>query len=91
MELRAHLGGDGEAGGDGKTDRGHLGEVGALAAEEGLHGGVTVGGAVAETKDALGGGGGGGLRHRAGADAEGGSAGGRAGDRLRGFEVSDRG
>mmetsp|Transcript_40600 Transcript_40600/g.79488 ORF Transcript_40600/g.79488 Transcript_40600/m.79488 type:complete len:620 (-) Transcript_40600:61-1920(-) len=40
--LGAHLGGDGEARGHGEAELGHFGKVGALAAEEGLHGGVAV-------------------------------------------------
>ena len=45
--VRADLGGDGEAGGHGQADAGHLGEVGALAAEQGLHAAVAIGFAVA--------------------------------------------
>src|SRR5690606_39083645 len=43
---------------DGEPDPAHLGEVGALAAEERLHGLVALGGAVAEAVDVLGHGGG---------------------------------
>ena len=49
--VGADLGGDGESGGDGEADLCHLGEVGALAAEEGLHLPVAVGFAVAEEVD----------------------------------------
>ena len=37
VEGSADFGGDGEAGGNGQADRGHLGEVGALAAEQVAH------------------------------------------------------
>ena len=43
--------GDGEAGRDRNADVGHLGEPGALAAEEVLHGGGAVGAALAEEVD----------------------------------------
>ena len=43
VEIGADLGRDRETGRHGETDAGHLGEVGALAAEEVLHGTVTVG------------------------------------------------
>ena len=39
----ADFGGYGESGRHGEADAGHLGEVGAFAAEEGLHGAVAVG------------------------------------------------
>ena len=49
----ADLGGDGEARGDGEADGGHLGEVGALAAEQVLHVGAAVIGVGAEAVDPL--------------------------------------
>src|SRR5262249_29480282 len=49
----ANFGGEREAGRDGQADVGHLGEVGALAAEEVLQGGVTFGLAAAEEVDVL--------------------------------------
>ena len=45
--VGADLGGDREAGGDGESDAGHLGEVRAFAAEERLHRAVAIGFAVA--------------------------------------------
>ena len=53
VEVRADLGGDREAGRDGQPEAGHLGEVGALAAEQLLHRGIAVGDAAAEGKDEL--------------------------------------
>src|SRR5690606_11428209 len=49
----AFLGGDGEARGDREADGGHLGEVGTLAAGDGLvlRPRIVVGGAVAESVD----------------------------------------
>ena len=47
--FRAHLGGHGEAGRHGNAEAGHLGQVGALAAEQVLHVGLTVG--LAATKE----------------------------------------
>ena len=49
FEVRdAQLGGDREAGRDGQPQVGHLGEAGALAAEDVAHGSGAVGAAVAE-------------------------------------------
>ena len=48
---RAHLGRDGEAGRHRQADRRHLGEVGALAAEQVPVAGLAVGGAAAEAVD----------------------------------------
>ena len=50
----ANLGGECEAGGDGQPDIGHLGEVGALAAEQILHVGPALGLAGTEEVDVLG-------------------------------------
>jgi len=47
VEMRANLGRDGEASGDGKSDAAHLSEIRALASEEVLHRRVAVGLAVA--------------------------------------------
>src|SRR6202030_3054660 len=41
--VSADLGADGEARGHGETDAAHLGEVGALAAQQGFHRAVAVG------------------------------------------------
>ena len=41
--VSADLGRDGEAGGNGQVDAGHLGQVGALAPEKGLHRAVAIG------------------------------------------------
>jgi len=43
VEIRADFGGDGETGGHGQADAGHFREIGALAAEEGLHRAIAVG------------------------------------------------
>ena len=51
--VAAGLGGDGEARGDRERDERHVGEVGALAAEQVLHVGVAFGLAAAEEVDAL--------------------------------------
>ena len=48
VEVGADLGGDGETGGNGQADAGHLGQVGTLAAEQRLHGAVAVGLSAAE-------------------------------------------
>src|SRR5262249_17271933 len=53
--VGADLGGEGEAGRDGQADVGHLGEVGALAAEEFLHVRAAFRLAAAEEVDVLGG------------------------------------
>ena len=53
VEGGADLGGDGEAGRHRQADVGHLGEVGALAAEQVLHLRVAVGLAAAEEVDVL--------------------------------------
>ncbi len=50
----AHLGRDGEARGHGQADRGHLGEVGALAAEERLVARLAVRDSAAEAVDVAG-------------------------------------
>ncbi len=42
VEIRAHLGGEGEAGGYGQADLGHLSQVCTLATQQGLHTGVAV-------------------------------------------------
>ena len=49
--VEAEIAGDGETGRNGNTDGGHLGEAGALAAEDLLHGGGAVGPALAEEVD----------------------------------------
>ena len=51
VEVRAGLGGDGEAGRHRQAERRHLGQVGALAAEQVLHRGVAVGAAAAKGVD----------------------------------------
>jgi len=51
--VGADFGGDSESGRHGQADAGHLVEVGALAAEQGLHGAVAVGLAGAEEVDVL--------------------------------------
>ena len=43
VEVRADFRGDGEPGGDGQADGGHVGEVGTLAAEQELHGALALG------------------------------------------------
>ena len=53
--VGADFGGDGESGRHRETDAGHFGEVGAFAAEQGLHGAVAVSLAVAPGVDDLGG------------------------------------
>ncbi len=53
--IGADLGRDGEAGRHGKTDAGHLGEVGALAAKEGFHAAVAIGFAGAPRVNIFGG------------------------------------
>src|SRR5205085_2975732 len=50
----AHLGGDGEARRHREADRGHFGEVGALAAEEILISRLAIGDAAAEAVDVAG-------------------------------------
>mmetsp|Transcript_6723 Transcript_6723/g.17216 ORF Transcript_6723/g.17216 Transcript_6723/m.17216 type:complete len:986 (-) Transcript_6723:44-3001(-) len=75
VELRARLRRHREPSGDGEANGAHLGEVCALAAKQGLHGGVSVGLAIAEGEHALdahggGGGGGGGGGDRLGDDTE---------------------
>ena len=50
----AGLGGDGEPGRDRQAEAAHLGQVGALAAEQLVHRGVAFGSAAAETVDPLG-------------------------------------
>mmetsp|Transcript_3411 Transcript_3411/g.14978 ORF Transcript_3411/g.14978 Transcript_3411/m.14978 type:complete len:421 (-) Transcript_3411:98-1360(-) len=90
VERGARLGGDGESRGDGEADSVHLREVGALAAQQGLHGGVAVGLSVAEGEDSLGDGGGLGGSDGAGDHADGADAGvGRA--RSLAAEGVDRG
>jgi hypothetical protein len=53
--VGADFGGDGEARRHRETDAGHFGQVGTLAAEQGLHGAVAVSLAVAPGVDDLGG------------------------------------
>ncbi len=48
IEIGADVGGEREAGGNGEADHGHLGEVGALAAQQGFHVGPAIRFAVAE-------------------------------------------
>ncbi len=53
VELGADLGGDGEAGGDGQTDVGHLAQVGALATQQVLLFGLAFGLVAAEVVHTL--------------------------------------
>ena len=55
VEGAADLGGDGEAGGNGDAEAAHLGEAGALAAQQFAHAGATLSASIAKEVDELGG------------------------------------